>query len=180
MSPIARRFRGVLIAIVVLGLSASAVFAARALPQFAAAFSAGATASQQERSVADEDQNETPDADEDQDGATADEDSADSDDADDADADQEASDNHGALVSEAARMDTPEGFTNHGAFVSCVAQMKDAPADFDLSTVTPDTCAATEATEDGSTSTDADGPKKDKAAKVKHGHGKGNSKHQGS
>lgn len=183
MSPIARRFRGVLIAIVVLGLSASAVFAARALPQLAAAFSGGVTASQQERSGTDEDQTETPDADQDQDGA---------DDADDANADapvdaadatEEASDNHGALVSEAAHMTTPAGFRNHGAFVSCVAHMKDLPAGappVDLAALKPADCDSDAATEDASTSTDAVGPKKDKAPKVKNGHGRGHAKNHGS
>lgn len=35
----------------------------------------------------------------------------------------EDGDTHGALVSEAAQMETPAGFDNHGAFVSCVARM---------------------------------------------------------
>ena len=52
-------------------------------------------------------------------------------------------DTHGALVSTAANMTTPDGFANHGAFVSCVAHMKDVPAaSFDWSTVTPESCAA--------------------------------------
>ena len=53
-----------------------------------------------------------------------------------------ADDTHGALVSAAAQMETPEGFANHGAFVSCVAHMHVTLAEIDWTTVTPDTCAA--------------------------------------
>ena len=54
-----------------------------------------------------------------------------------------AEDTHGALVSAAAQMPTPDGFRNHGAFVSCVAHMKDATlATIDWTTVTPEACAA--------------------------------------
>ncbi len=144
MSLIARRFRGIVVAIVVLGLSASAVFAANVLPQLTGAFSAGAATAQQERSEADEDQNEAPDADE---ATDATEDAP--------DADQEASDNHGALVSEAAHMDTPAGFRNHGAFVSCVAHMKDLPAGappVDLAALTPADCGIDQTAEDATDS----------------------------
>ena len=66
--------------------------------------------------------------------------------------DGEDADNHGDLVSQAAEMATPEpaegaeGFKNHGAFVSCVAKLAygkkgvEAPADFDLATLTPEDC----------------------------------------
>src|SRR4029079_7580123 len=54
-----------------------------------------------------------------------------------------SADTHGALVSAAAQMPTPDGFRNHGAFVSCVAHMKDATlATIDWTTVTPEACAA--------------------------------------
>ena len=50
---------------------------------------------------------------------------------------------HGALVSAAARMDTPAGFRNHGAFVSCIAHMKNVTLDtIDWSSVTPASCTA--------------------------------------
>jgi hypothetical protein len=141
---IARRFRGVLIAIVVLGLSAGAVFAGHVVLQAPATVPTAAEQGDQNEEV-DENDNEAPEADE----------------ADEAD-DQEApdgtgdkADNHGALVSAAAKMETPffreagaTQFANHGAFVSCVAQMKSLPEGFTgtqeafLATVTPTTCAA--------------------------------------
>jgi hypothetical protein len=136
---IASRFRGVLIAIVVLGLSAGAVFAGHVVLQAPATTP---TASEQgdQSDDADATDNEAPDGTEDGSGNTA--------------------DNHGALVSMAAQMDTPAGFANHGAFVSCVAQMKDVTdaATFDFSTVTVESCAAAAAA--------------DKAAKTDAVHGK--------
>jgi hypothetical protein len=56
-----------------------------------------------------------------------------------------AADTHGALVSAAAQMETPEGFANHGAFVRCVAHMDGTLATVDLKAVTPTTCADAEA-----------------------------------
>jgi hypothetical protein len=155
VSPIARRFRGVFIAIVVLGLSASAVFAARVVPQVAATL-ANATTASQPRSEADEDQNEAPDADKDEDGTSADENEAPeaTDDQDATDPEDAASDSHGAVVSEAAHMDTPAGFRNHGAFVSCVAHMKDLGANgavVDWTLITPESCAAAAAATDDET-----------------------------
>ncbi len=57
-------------------------------------------------------------------------------------ADAPAAPNHGDLVSTAANMPTPDGFTNHGAFVACVAQMPHNidPTTFDWTTVTPASC----------------------------------------
>ncbi|HVL53110.1 MAG TPA: hypothetical protein VM344_02505, partial [Vitreimonas sp.] len=52
-------------------------------------------------------------------------------------------DGHGALVSAAARLETPAGFRNHGEFVSCVARVEATEvAVADLSTLTPDDCDA--------------------------------------
>jgi hypothetical protein len=53
-------------------------------------------------------------------------------------------------------MDTPAGFDNHGTFVSCVAKMNhglapDATPPADLSALTPDDCAPTEAATHSST-----------------------------
>jgi hypothetical protein len=118
---IARRFRGVLIAIVVLGLSAGAVFAGHVVLQAPAS---APTASQQgdQDEQADDTDNDAPEADEDQDAE----------DQDDEDGSGDAAGSHGALVSEAAHMDAPivlalgeDQFKNHGEFVSCVAHMKD-------------------------------------------------------
>jgi len=250
------RFRGLFIAIVVLALSASAVFAAKAVPQLAS-FVSGSVATTQTGSEVDADEDgdsQGADADEDvdtdenadEDGGT-DEDAADAasdnhgnvvsqaahmetpdgfrnhgafvscvarmkdvtaddlagltqescdaladedtetdatdEDATDEDATAEdateASDNHGAVVSQAAQMTTPDGFRNHGAFVSCVARMKDVTAD-DLATITADSCSGTTDATDDTTSTDADAPKTH-GPKADHGHGKGHgkSKHHG-
>ena len=61
-------------------------------------------------------------------------------------------DNHGSLVSVAAQMPTPSGFPNHGAFVSCVAKLNHGqwgggqPATpVVLGTLTPEQCEALEA-----------------------------------
>jgi hypothetical protein len=161
---IARRFRGVLIALVVLGISAGAVFAGHVTFQAPAS---APTASEQgdQNEQADENDNEAPDAD--------DNDDADEQEAPDADeADGAAEGTHGALVSAAAQMDTPvmlgEGavqFKNHGEFVSCVAHIKTMPTGMDvaavLAAVTPASCAAAEAAD-----------KADKADKADRVHGK--------
>jgi Sec-independent protein translocase protein TatA len=170
------RFRGLFIAIVVLALSASAVFAAKAVPQLAS-FVSSSVATTHTGTEADENEDgDAPDADdnEDSDSQDADKDEdaeTDQDDATDKDADtDEASDNHGSIVSQAAHMATPDGFRNHGAFVSCVARMKDLGADgqpVDWSAITPEACAKTadedateapnpDATEDEDAGTDAD------------------------
>jgi hypothetical protein len=143
---IARRFRGVLIAIVVLGLSAGAVFAGHVVLQ---ATATAPTASEQgdQNEDADATDNEAPDGTEDGSG--------------------DAAASHGALVSQAAQMDAPvaalgeDGFRNHGEFVSCVAHMKDfvLPAEFDstkafLEQLKPSDCTTTDedATEDATES----------------------------
>lgn len=65
--------------------------------------------------------------------------------------DPATAENHGVLVSEAARMATPDGFTNHGEFVSCVPRMNrghwsadvtEPAAPVDLSQLTPEACQA--------------------------------------
>jgi hypothetical protein len=140
-----RRFRGLGVAIVVLALSAGVVFATGPL----ASPSSHAQPNAEEPSEgADEDASEAPETEEpsddtDEDASEAPETEApEVEDADDADA-AANEDNHGGLVSAAARMDTPEGFANHGAFVSCVAHMKDATlATIDWTTITPEACAA--------------------------------------
>ena len=139
MDLIARQFRGILIAVIVLGLSAGAVFAGQVALQ---ASTAGQSAEQTDQNGqgADENDNEAPDADE-----TADaQETPEPPEANQPASPDSATGNHGALVSRAAQMATPTGFANHGAFVSCVAHMKDVadPATFDFSLVTKDTCAA--------------------------------------
>jgi cytoskeletal protein RodZ len=113
-----RRFRSLLIALVVLGLSAGAVFAARpalsARPDTTANQAEGTTEPSESA-----DPSESPEPSE----------SAEPSDAADAAAAAGADtstgvhpDNHGLLVSEAAQSPTPTGFANHGAYVRTIAQ----------------------------------------------------------
>lgn len=116
MSSATRRLRSLLIALVVLALSAGAVLAGRgSLPPLAAPAAPAAQGEQgDDGEEADAPEPEAPDADDD-DGAEADEPLP----ADDQTS--EHPDNHGKLVSEAATAETPEGFDNHGAYVRTVA-----------------------------------------------------------
>jgi hypothetical protein len=153
LTDLIRRFRGLAIAIVVLAMSAGIVFATGPLAQP----SGGTTPSAEDPSTGtDEDASEAPETEEPSEAPATEapateapeteEPSEDADTDKDADADADAAegDTHGALVSAAAKMETPEGFRNHGAFVSCVAHMKDATlATIDWTTVTPEACAAT-------------------------------------
>ncbi|HEY0443758.1 MAG TPA: hypothetical protein VGC90_06025 [Candidatus Limnocylindrales bacterium] len=174
MSHIARRFRGVLIALVVLGLSASAVFAAHAIPQVAASVASALTAEHQARPDATEtetpDATETPEATDAPEAGDGTDGTNDGTSTDGTTADQAASDAHGELVSKAAHMATPAGFRNHGAFVSCVAQMPapaaGAPA-IDLAALTPADCLPATAT-DG-TATDGTTTTTDQTASDNHG-----------
>jgi len=109
--------------------------------------------------------------------------------------DTEGWDNHGALVSEAAQMETPDAFEgDHGAFVSCVARMNRGQLgpDADLSELvlaelTPDDCDGEDGdTVEGETEAEADtagtddGPgrsgeaKARKEARGQRGNGHGN------
>jgi len=108
------RLRGLAVALVVLALTAGAVLAGDPPP--AADPGLENAAEQSGHAVlpvaADEEQAEETDEDAEEDTPEADELS-----------EHEDGDTHGALVSEAAQMDTPDGFDTHGAFVSCVARM---------------------------------------------------------
>ena len=126
MTDLVRRFRGLAVALVVLAVSAGAVFAATPrLPSNAAA-PAGAHAPAALPAQADENADEDAQADEDTDTEDG----------------SATEGTHGALVSEAAQMDTPAGFENHGAFVSCVARMDQSAtsATVNLSTLSPADC----------------------------------------
>jgi hypothetical protein len=113
------RARGFLVALAVLALSAGVVLAGRpatAPPAAAAGGLERATeASGQTVPAAGQAEDQAPDADED-----ADEDEPAEDEPGDEDA-AEHPDNHGALVSAAARGETPEAFDNHGQYVKSVA-----------------------------------------------------------
>lgn len=133
MNLIARRLRSVLIALAVLALSATAVFAGRS----ALATAPAPVASQPDvdDGGAGDDEGgaeEELDRPKDEDG-TADE-AGEAGEAPDAGGDGDAStaehpDNHGKLVSEAAHAETPAGFDNHGAWVRSVAKDNHGHAD---------------------------------------------------
>jgi len=159
MTDLTRRFRGLGIAFVVLALSAGAVFATSpTLPSQAndhaktAVDKGGADGSEAPESEAPE--SEAPESDAPKVDAPA--------------SDGAPADNHGALVSAAAQMDTPDGFPNHGAFVSCVANMKGVSViGFDWTTV-PELCGVTSA----DSQTQADGNAKANGGKAKGAAGK--------
>lgn len=160
MSQLITRFRGLFIALVVLALSATVAFAWNGPKEAAtdglatAAAASGKTlpARAEEAPAAGDEDAEEPEAPE-----------------ADAPADESTTDTHGSLVSEAAQMETPAGFANHGAFVSCVARMNHghedpdaAPAEpVDLTTLTPEDCAAAQATTKATKTPKASGKTKD-------------------
>jgi hypothetical protein len=147
VNPLARHLRGVLIALVVLGLSATAVLAARPLILAANSRPDAAEASDQgDQGDQADNQAETPDSDE----ATETPEPAETPDPAKADSGITPTgtfSNHGAMVSTAAQMPTPAGFDNHGAFVSCVAHMGATNPDgtavtaASLAALTPQACA---------------------------------------
>ena len=140
MSALLRRFRGLTIALAVLAISAGAVLATAPSMDPTSAPTAGqptaeptATpkATKAPKATKSPEATETPEAPE----------AAETPDADAS----PATDTHGALVSAAAQLPTPEGFANHGAFVRCVAHMDGTLLTVDLEAVTPKTCADAEA-----------------------------------
>jgi hypothetical protein len=140
LSDLIRRFRGLGVAVVVLAMSAGVVFAAAPHGQPA---SDRVPNAETPTSDTDEDESEAPETEAPETEAPDTEDPSEAADTDQAETDSTSADNHGALVSAAAQMPTPDGFRNHGAFVSCVAHMKDATlATIDWTTVTPEACAA--------------------------------------
>ncbi len=110
-----RRLRGLLIALAVLAISAGAVLAGRVIPQAAGDGLAGAgEASGQTVPVGPDVQ---PTVDEPDEDTTETEDTTENE-----DTNAEHPDNHGAIVSEAAQGETPDGWKNHGEYVSAVAR----------------------------------------------------------
>ncbi len=172
MTDLIRRFRGLGVALVVLALSAGAVFASA--PPFAPSSHANPAAQPPSHLEEDQPTEEPTEAPETEEPTEALEtpDTTEPTDAPEADATGAPQGTHGALVSAAARMDTPAGFANHGAFVSCVAHMKDATLATigDWSSVTPNTCAAAKASARGQAKSEAakaKGQEKAAAAKAK-------------
>ena len=115
MTALDRRFRSVLIALVVLGLSAGAVLAARPAlstrPDTTANQAEGTTEASESAEPSESPEPSESDNPSDAVNAAA------------ADTSTGAHpDNHGLLVSEAAQGPTPAGFANHGAYIRTIAQ----------------------------------------------------------
>jgi len=167
MPALARHLRALVIAIAVLALSATVVLGARGLPALTAALTGSGTTADanggdaqgedaddqgEDGDAPDEDASEDGDADADApEAAEEDAPEAAEEDAPEADGD---TDNHGAMVSAAAGMETPDGFANHGAFVSCVARQNHGHLAPDatptpIDQLTPEDCAK-DADEDAS------------------------------
>jgi hypothetical protein len=153
MSDLIRRFRGLGVALVVLALSAGAVFAAAPRVTLVSDSTSdpgieqpdgGAEATEDTDTDADEDADAdaTEDVDTDEADAETDGDQAE-------DADGAATDTHGALVSEAAQASLDPRFDNRGEWVSCVAKLDKTvtSATVDWALVTED-CAAAAAAKD--------------------------------
>jgi len=200
MPSLVRHLRALVIAIAVLALSATVVLGARGLPSLAAALTgsgttADATGADDQGEDADDQGEDTGAPDEDAPETAAPETEAPETDAPETDAPGTAeagdqADNHGAMVSQAAGMETPAGFANHGAFVSCVARQNHghlAPGatPIPLDQLTPADCAKdAEDASDGDASTPDAAPTTSEKVKGKsasahdkapksHGHGKG-------
>jgi hypothetical protein len=191
VSKLVRRFRGLIVALVALALSAGVAFAWGGPPDAAnkglgiAADASGQTvpARAEEQPTAGTDEETEEEAPETEAPETeAPETEAPED-------DSAATDTHGALVSEAAQMETPAAFTdaglNHGAFVSCVARMnhghEDPEADtsqpVDLTTLTPEACGiTTEATTQSTKAPKAHGNTKDHSTHGKSANARGHSR----
>jgi hypothetical protein len=120
VSRVIRRARGFVIAIAVLALTAGAALAGRSplsTPTAAADGLAQATAASGQTVPVAGQEESAPDADEDTDTDVDENEPAE----DTTDTAGVHPDNHGKLVSEAAKGATPEAFDNHGAFVKSVA-----------------------------------------------------------
>ena len=120
MSTLIRRLRGVIVALVILALTATAALAGRAEPSTAATAADGLSRATEGpgssipvAGAPDEDADEDADADADE-IEPADEAPA--------AADGVHPDNHGAVVSAAAQGATPQAFDNHGAYVRTIAR----------------------------------------------------------
>jgi hypothetical protein len=149
MTDLIRRFRGLGVALVVLALSAGAVFATA--PRFSPAADTTTGVEQPDGDPA-----ATDDADTDADEGDADEGEAGAEAGAEADAEGAAADTHGALVSEAAQASLDPRFDNRGEWVSCVAKLD--------KTVTLATVDWLQVTEDCATAAEAKDAAKDAAA----------------
>ena len=146
MTDLLRRFRGLGVALLVLALSAGAVFASA--PRFSPAADSDQGIEQPAGDPAATGDTDEPDEDGDEDEAGADADTDADTDADAGEAaDGVAADTHGALVSEAAHASLDPRFDNRGEWVSCVAKLDKTvtAATVDWAQVTEDCATAAEA-----------------------------------
>ena len=157
------RLRGLAVALVVLALTAGAVLAGDPPPAADPGLENAAERSGQVVLPASLEPDEDADEETEEDAPEAEELS-----------EHEDGDTHGALVSEAAQMDTPDGFDNHGAFVLCVARMNRGQLgpDEDLSAlvladVIVECASAIEETADATEASADDSPGKSGAAKAR-------------
>jgi hypothetical protein len=151
MTDLIRRSRGLGVALLVLALSAGAVFAAA--PRVSPASDTNQGIEQPDGGAEATDDGDT-DVDEDADSdagetedADTETDAAETDEADTEDAAGDAADTHGALVSEAAHASLDPRFDNRGEWVSCVAKLDKTvtSATVDWAQVTEDCVAAADA-----------------------------------
>ena len=152
MTDFIRRFRGIGVALVVLALSAGAVFAAAPRVSPAGDTDQGIEQPDGGPTATDDYTEVDKDAEDGETDADTDADAVETEDADGAaadteDADGAAADTHGALVSEAAQASLDPRFDNRGEWVSCVAKLDKTVtlATVDWLQVTEDCAAAAEA-----------------------------------
>lgn len=132
MWDLARQLRGLAVAVVALAITAGIALGGGSMPDAAAGgLETAAEAAGKVVPVANEPGSLNEESDE-----ASDEESNEESDGD--------SNGHGTVVSEAARMETPDGFRNHGQWVSCVARMThgEGAAPIDLSAITVEACPA--------------------------------------
>jgi hypothetical protein len=178
MTDLLRRFRGMGVALVVLAISAGAVFAGA--PRFTPASDAVSETTETTSETTETTETSATTTVGDEDGDEGDEgDDATTTETSEAGDEADATDTHGDLVSTAAQLPTPEGFPNHGAFVSCVAKMgKDVLASTIVwADVTAESCGITP----DATSEKTKGKSQQAKDKAQHGNGKakGHGKPQG-
>lgn len=145
MTDLIRRFRGLGVALIVLALSAGAVFAAA--PRFSPVSDTDQGVEQPDGGAeATDDANSSVDEDGDEDEA-GDEKDADANELEAEAAEGAAADTHGAVVSEAAQASLDPRFDNRGEWVSCVAKLDKTVtlATVDWLQVTEDCATAAEA-----------------------------------
>lgn len=172
MIELLRKTRGIGIALVVLAISAGAVFAAA--PRFApVSNTAEATETTSETTSDTSTTTVDEDGDEDEDADTTETTTETSETSDGTDANH----THGDWVSEAAQGDTPEGFDNHGQYVRCVAHADTAAEGYTLPLTPADCGYVTTTTTDTTTTTALGAQGKGKSDMAKGHAGKSKPKH---